>query len=137
MVYAISSQAYVAAVAYIMLAAIILVVPFDAPPEQPPPPARDEGSAFLMVTSAKKNAGGEAAPATIDGRRFASRAVLVATMAIPLLLSAFSIHCMSAGGSGASGTCATWAWVQAVMAAVWCVMFVLGVYVLSGKTAAA
>ncbi len=50
-----------------------------------------------------------------------NRIVFVLTLVIPMSLSVFSINCMSIN----SGKwCTSWAWVQAVMVAVWVAVFV-------------
>lgn len=97
-----SSQAYVAAIAYIVMAVVILL-PFNVSP------ALDSEIA-----------------STISQRYvFTERLVLVLLMLIPMGLSIYSINCFVVG------KCLVWSWIHAILVIFWVLLFVIAAVVMS------
>ena len=97
-----SSQAYVTAIAYIVMAVVILL-PFNVSP------ALDSEIA-----------------STISQRYvFTERLVLVLLMLIPMGLSIYSINCFVVG------KCLVWSWIHAILVIFWVLLFVIAAGVMS------
>lgn len=91
-----SRPAYLAAIAY-MIMALVILLPFNV-------------SAGIQPELRELSA----------GYIFTQRLFIVILMLIPIALSVYSINCFVAGN------CTTWSWINAIIIMVWVLLFVIG-----------
>lgn len=88
-----SSPAYLAAVSYILMALVVFSVPFDT---------------YGVKGSESYH-------------KLSNRTIFLLSLAVPMVLSVFSINCMAIN----SGKwCKSWAWVQGIMVGFWAAVFI-------------
>jgi hypothetical protein len=97
-----SRPAYIAFVAYVMMA-IVILLPFNIKPALDPNNETDISTKYV----------------------FAQRLFLVLMMVIPFALSVYSINCFVVG------KCWTWSYINAVLIVVWVLLFLLGTVISS------
>lgn len=97
-----SRPAYIAFIAYLMMAVVILL-PFNIKPALDPNNETDISTKYV----------------------FAQRLFLVVMMVIPFALSVYSINCFVVG------KCWTWSYINAVLVVVWVLLFLLGTVISS------
>lgn len=97
-----SYQAYVAAIAYIIMAVVILL-PFNVSP------ALDSDISSILS----------------ERYVFTERLILVLLMLIPMGLSIYSINCFVVG------KCLVWSWIHAILVIFWVLLFVIAAVLVS------
>lgn len=97
-----SKPAYIAFVAYVV-AAVVILLPFNIKSTMDPDNVTDLSTKYV----------------------FGQRLLLVLMMAIPFAVSVYSINCFVVG------KCFTWSYIHAVLAVVWVLMFLMGTVISS------
>ncbi len=92
-----SKPAYIAFIAYLVIAAII-ILPFNIKSVMDPENETDLSSRYV----------------------FTQRLFLVSLMIIPFAVSVYSINCFVVGN------CVTWSYFQAILVVIWVLLFLLG-----------